>query len=115
MFSHSSQRISEFTKTCSSQNYHSRFEGGSGAHFTPLQPKNTISMKGSRPFLDGGHDACLSQATTSIVDASAPGGDDSFRKHQRGSQGSIGNFSQDKLSFTGSDTIDMMGSFIYVI
>ena len=69
-------------------------------------------MKGSRPFLDGGHDACLSQATTSIVDASAPGGDDSFRKHQRGSQGSVGNFSQDKLSLTGSDTIDLMGSFI---
>ncbi len=73
-----------------------------------------MSMKGGRPFFDGGHDACLSQATTSIVDASAPGGDDSFRKHQRGSQGSVGNFSQDKLSFTGSDTIDMMGSFIYV-
>jgi hypothetical protein len=69
-------------------------------------------MGSSRPFSDCGRDAAsLSQAATTIVDASALGGDDSFRKQHRGSQGSGGNFSsQDKFSFTGSDTIDIMGS-----
>ena len=71
----------------------------------------------SRPFSDCGRDsASLSQAATTIADASALGGDDSFRKQHRGSQGSVGNFSsQDKFSLTGSDAIDIMGSCNFAI
>ena len=67
-------------------------------------------MGGNRLFSDA---ATLSQATTTTFEAVTPvfGGDDSFRKQQRGSQGSGGNFSsQDKFSFIGSDTIEIMGA-----
>ena len=70
-------------------------------------------MTGSHHCPDVGRDASFfSQATTAIMDTSTIGGDDSFRKQQRGSQGSGGNFSQDKFSFSGSDTIEIMGSFM---
>jgi hypothetical protein len=64
---------------------------------------------GNRPFSDASN---LSQATTVTLETVTPAfGDDSFRKQQRGSQGSGGNFSsQDKFSFIGSDTIEIMGS-----
>ena len=67
---------------------------------------------GSRSSPDFGHEVSgFSQAATVINDI-ASGGDDSLRRqqHARGSQGSSGNYSQDKFSFTGSDTIDIMGS-----
>ena len=77
-----------------------------------MQPKNPILMMGSRSSPDFGHEVSgFSQAATVINDI-ASGGDDSLRRqqHARGSQGSSGNYSQDKFSFTGSDTIDIMGS-----
>lgn len=100
------------TFSLSSQRAQSRFEGISNPAFaSSVQPKNPISMPGGHSFADGGRDASFfSQAATTIIDASTVGGDDSFRKQQRGSQGSGGNFSQDKFSFCGSDTIEIMGS-----
>ena len=99
---------------CSSQRGQNRFDGSSNPSFaSAVQPKNPNFMMGSHQFSDVGRDASVfSQATTTIIDASTPGGDDSFRKQQRGSQGSGGNFSQDKFSFSGSDTIEIMGPFM---
>jgi hypothetical protein len=104
-----SARLANFS--CSSQRGQCRFESSSNLSFASIaQPKNPNFMMGSHPFSDGGRDASVfSQATTAIIDTSTPGGDDSFRKQPRGSQGSGGNFSQDKFSFSGSDTIEIMG------
>jgi hypothetical protein len=98
----------------SSQKVPSRFEGIHNPSFTSsIQPRNLNLMTGSQHCPDVGRDASFfSQATTAIMDTSTIGGDDSFRKQQRGSQGSGGNFSQDKFSFSGSDTIEIMGSFM---
>ncbi len=98
----------------SSQRLQSTDQSGSNMSFPFVHEKNLNStMSNSRPFSDCSRDAAsLSQATTTIADASVLGGDDSFRKQHRGSQGSGGNFSsQDKFSFTGSDTIDIMGLY----
>ena len=79
-----------------------------------LQPMNPNSLKSSHPFSEFGREASVfSQATTAIIETSTPGGDDSFRKQHRGSQGSCGNFSQDKFSFSGSDSIEIMGPYMF--
>ena len=107
IFSHSSQRLQ------------GRFEsnatiGQTKNFFGSMQPKNLSLMMGNRPSPDFGRDVSgFSQATTVVNEVSASGGDDSLRRQQlaRGSQGSGGNYSQDKFSFSGSDTIDIMGWF----
>ena len=107
IFSHSSQRLQ------------GRFEsnaaiGQNRNFFGSMQPKNLSLMMGNRPSPDFDSDeGGFSQATTVVNEVSASGGDDSLRRQQlaRGSQGSGGNYSQDKFSFSGSDTIDIMGWF----
>ncbi len=95
----------------SSQRLQNTCEAGPIGSFPFVSGKNPNAvMGGNRLFSDA---ATLSQATTTTFEAVTPvfGGDDSFRKQQRGSQGSGGNFSsQDKFSFIGSDTIEIMGS-----
>ncbi len=95
----------------SSQRLQNTCEVGPTGSFPFASGKNPTSMMGgNRLFSDA---ANLSQATTATLETVTPafGGDDSFRKQQRGSQGSGGNFSsQDKFSFIGSDSIEIMGS-----
>jgi hypothetical protein len=100
------------TNLISSQTFQRKIESSgamdhSSNAFASAVHKNQNSLACNRSNVEFCRDTtCLSQATTTIMDA---GGDDSFRKMHRGSQGSGGNFSQDKLSFSGSDTIDIMG------